>query len=50
MKTETWKAQVKLGSSLQWVTVQADSSWNAKAILEKQYGKENIRMGPNIER
>ena len=42
-----WKLTIRLGKSgTQVVFVDADSSWNAKAMVEAQYGKGCILMGP----
>jgi hypothetical protein len=46
MVTKTWKAKIKIGSGIQEVTVQADSFFKAKEMLEAQYGKGSIWMGP----
>jgi hypothetical protein len=47
MATRTWSAKIKLpNGSVQEVIVQADTSWNAKAMLESQYGKGSIVIGP----
>jgi hypothetical protein len=47
MAIKTWKATVKLPTGMQQqVTVQADSPWNAKAMLEAQYGKGCVKFGP----
>jgi hypothetical protein len=47
MATKTWTAKIKLkNGAIQEVTVQADSFFNAKAILESQYGKGSIWSGP----
>jgi len=43
MAKQTYKARVRLpNGQSQEVTVQADSQSNAKAMLEAQYGKQNI--------
>jgi len=43
MSTNTYEARVKLpNGSYQKVSVQADSSHNAKSMLEAQYGKGNV--------
>jgi hypothetical protein len=45
--SKSWKAKVRLSNgSIQEVTVQADSYFNAKAMLESQYGKGSIFSGP----
>jgi hypothetical protein len=45
--TSTYKAKVKLSNgSIQEVTVQADSYFNAKAMIEAQYGRGRIFSGP----
>jgi hypothetical protein len=45
--TKTFKAKIKLtNGSVQEVKVQADSFFNAKAMLEAQYGKGSIFIGP----
>jgi hypothetical protein len=47
MSTKTYEARVKLqNGSVQKVTVQADSPFNAKAMLEAQYGKGSIFSFP----
>lgn len=53
MAIKTYKARVKIktgqsSSTVQAVTVQADSPFNAKAMLEAQYGKGCI-MSPPVE-
>lgn len=41
--TKAYKARVKLpNGNTQIVEVDADSSFNAKAMLEAQYGKSNV--------
>lgn len=48
MTVQTWKAKVKLSTGAwQEVTVQADNFFNAKAMLENQYGKGKIMFGPS---
>ena len=47
MTTKTYKAKIKLKTGYQEVTVQADNSFNAKAMLEAQYGKGCIFTGPS---
>lgn len=43
MATKTYKTKVKLpNGSWQDVTVQADNPFNAKAMLEAQWGKGNL--------
>lgn len=45
--TKTWKAKIRLGKGgIQEITVQADSYFNAKAMIEAQYGKGSIFFGP----
>lgn len=45
--TQTFTAKIRLpNGALQDVTVQADTIFNAKAMLEAQYGKGSIFMGP----
>jgi len=45
--TYLWKAKVKLSNgSWQEVTVQADTMFNARAMLESQYGKGSIMIPP----
>jgi hypothetical protein len=47
MATKTWTAKVKLSNgAIQEITVQADTYFNAKAMVEAQYGKRNIFSGP----
>jgi len=50
MATKTFKAKIKLKSGIQEVTVQADSYFKAKEMLEAQYGKGSIFMGPTERR
>ena len=46
MRTK-WKARVKLpNGASQEVVVEADSYFNAKAMIEAQYGKGCITIGP----
>jgi hypothetical protein len=48
MATDTYKARIKLSNgSTQEIRVQADSSFNAKAMIEAQYGKGCILNGPS---
>jgi hypothetical protein len=43
MAVKTYKAKIRINSSsTQDVTIQADSSYNAKIMLEKQYGKGSV--------
>ena len=43
MAKQTYKARVRLPNGVtQEVSVQADTHSNAKAMLEAQYGKQNI--------
>lgn len=45
--TRIWRARVKLpNASVQEVQVQADTYWNAKAMIEGQYGVGCILFGP----
>ena len=45
--TKTYKAKVRLpNGSVQEVRVEADSSLNARAMLEAQYGKGSIFSSP----
>ncbi len=48
MATQTYKARIKIGNGggSQEVTVQADTTYNAKKMLEAQYGKGSIIFGP----
>ena len=47
MATKTFKAKIRLkGGAVQDVAVDADSYFNAKAMLEAQYGKGSITYGP----
>lgn len=51
MAAKTWKAKVRLSNgSWQEVIVQADTYFNAKAMLESQYGKGSIKIGPTQTR
>jgi hypothetical protein len=45
MATRTYKAKIKLKSGIQEVTIQADSPFKAKEMLEAQYGKGSIFGG-----
>ncbi|SKC07818.1 hypothetical protein SAMN06295937_10772 [Sphingopyxis flava] len=48
MSVHTYRAKVKLpNGSYQVVTVQADSTSNAKSMLEAQYGKGSVTSSPN---
>ncbi len=47
MAAKRWKARVRLSNgSSQEVQVQADNYFNAKAMIEAQYGKGSIASGP----
>ncbi len=47
MAKYTYKARIRLSNSqTQEVTVQADSQWNAKLLLETQYGKGSVVSPP----
>ena len=46
MRGKVWKAQIKLRSGVQEVTVFADTSFKARDMLEAQYGKGCIFFGP----
>ena len=46
MTTKTFKAKIKLKSGVQEITVQADSYFKAKEMIEAQYGKGCIFSGP----
>lgn len=46
MATKTYSAKIRLKSGIQEVTVQADSYFKAKEMLEAQYGKGSIFSGP----
>jgi hypothetical protein len=47
MAAKTWKAKIRLkNGGLQDITVQADNYFNAKAMIETQYGKGCIFSGP----
>jgi hypothetical protein len=39
MAASTYEATIRIGHSMQKVTVQADTQTNAKAMIEAQYGK-----------
>lgn len=47
MATKIWKAKIKLKSGIQEITVQADSYFKAKDMIEAQYGKGCIFSGPS---
>jgi hypothetical protein len=47
MAIKTWKAKIRLtNGSIEEVLIQASNSFNAKAMLETQYGKGCIYTGP----
>lgn len=46
MKLLTWNAKVLLRNSLVPVTVNARNYFDAVAMLEAQYGKGSIKLGP----
>ena len=47
MSLKKYKAKVKLANnSVQEIVVQADTYFNAKAMIESQYGKGKIFSGP----
>lgn len=49
--TKTYKAKVRLpNGSVQEVRVEADSSLNARSMLEAQYGKGSIFSSPTEAR
>jgi hypothetical protein len=50
MATRTFKAKIRLKSGIQEVTVQADNYFKAKEMLEAQYGKGSIFVGPTEKR
>jgi len=50
MATRTFKAKIRLKSGIQEVTVQADNYFKAKEMLEAQYGKGSIFIGPTEKR
>jgi hypothetical protein len=45
----TWVAVIRLveTGAQQRVTINADSYWNARQMLESLYGREAILFGPN---
>ena len=46
--SKTYEATIKLqGGSLQKVRVDADSTFNARKMLEAQYGKGSVVMSPS---
>ncbi len=48
MATKTYKAKVKLpNGNQQQVNVQADNLANARSMLEGQFGKGSIVIGPS---
>jgi hypothetical protein len=48
MSATTWKATIRLpNGNQQEVRVQADGQINAKLMLEAQYGRGNVLLGPN---
>jgi len=47
MATKTYKAKIRLPSGrTQEVTVEADNTYNAKEMLEEQYGQGSIFSPP----
>lgn len=49
MATKTYKARIRLSSGGgQNITVDADSAYNAKQMIEAQYGKGCILSGPQL--
>jgi hypothetical protein len=47
MRAVTFKATIRLkNGAVQEITVQADTYFNAKAMIEAQYGKGSIFIGP----
>lgn len=46
MTMKTYRARVKVGGSSREVRIQAGSYFDAKALLEAQYGKGCITFGP----
>lgn len=47
MAIKNYKAKIKLpNNSVQEIVIQADIYFNAKAMIESQYGKEKIFSGP----
>jgi hypothetical protein len=47
MRAVTFKATIRLkNGAVQEITVQADTYFNAKAMIEAQYGKGSIFTGP----
>lgn len=47
---KTWRARVRIGGSSTEVQVQAQSYFDAKRILEAQYGAGSITFGPTETR
>ena len=51
MAVKTYKATIKIKSGMSWVsqevTIQADNPVKARAMLEMQYGKGCILVGPH---
>ena len=50
MATKLWTAKIKLKSGVQDVSIQADTYFKAKEMLEAQYGKGSIFVGPTPSR
>ena len=47
MSATTWRATIRLpNGNQQEVRIQADSYWNARQMVEVQYGKQNLLFGP----
>ena len=46
MAMKVWAARIRMGSSIEEVTIQARHPTAAKNILEAQYGKGSIYSGP----
>ena len=50
MQLLSWNAKILLGNSLVPVTVNARTYFEAVAMLEAQYGKGSIKLGPTKAR
>ena len=46
MPLKTYRVRVKLPVGTQEITVQADSVWNARMMIEAQYGPGSVFWGP----
>ena len=46
MALKTYRVRVKLAVGVQEVVVQADSLWNARQMVEAQFGPGSVFWGP----